>query len=145
MNDDFNDFNNFNNPNGINNPNGFHRRSRRVTYRPSKASGAISTVAGAVMCLIGIIIIIPSFGLFGIFWTALAIAITVFNAYRAFGKKNIGPEIYIEDDSAQPQQPAGSGTDDIEQRLEKLSELHDKGLVTDAEYEDKRQEILDEL
>ena len=102
MNDDFNDFNNFNNPNG------FHRRSRRVTYRPSKASGAISTVAGAVMCLIGIIIVIPSFGLFGILWTALAIAITVFNAYRAFGKKNIGPEIYIEDDSAQPQRPAGS-------------------------------------
>ena len=139
------DFNDFNDPNGFNNSNGFRRRGRRVTYRPSKASAAISTVAGAVMCLIGIFIVIPSFGLFGIFWTALAIAITALNAYRAFGKKNIGPEIYIEDDSPQPQQPAEREQDDIEQRLEKLSELHDKGLITYEEYEKKRQEILDEL
>lgn len=137
MNGGFNDFND---------PNGFNRRRRRVTYRPSKASAAISAVGGAVMCLIGIFIVIPTFGLLGIFWTVLALAITVFNAYRAFGRKNVGPEIYIEDDMAQqPQQPAGSEPDGIEQRLERLSDLHDKGLVTDEEYEKKRQEILDEL
>ncbi len=118
-----------------------------MTYRPSKASAAISAVGGAVMCLIGIFIVIPTFGLLGIFWTVLALAITVFNAYRAFGRKNVGPEIYIEDDMAQqPQQPAGSEPDGIEQRLERLSDLHDKGLVTDEEeYEKKRLEILDEL
>lgn len=137
MNGGFNDFND---------PNGFNRRRRRVTYRPSKASAAISAVGGAVMCLIGIFIVIPTFGLLGIFWTVLALAITVFNAYRAFGRKNVGPEIYIEDDMAQqPQQPAGSEPDGIEQRLERLSDLYDKGLVTDEEYEKKRQEILDEL
>ncbi len=137
MNGGFNDFND---------PNGFNRRRRRVTYRPSKASAAISAVGGAVMCLIGIFIVIPTFGLLGIFWTVLALAITVFNAYRAFGRKNVGPEIYIEDDMAQqPQQPAGSEPDGIEQRLERLSDLHDKGLVTDEEYEKKRLEILDEL
>ena len=33
----------------------------------------------------------------------------------------------------------------VEQRLEKLKGLHDKGLVTDQEYETQRQRILNEL
>jgi hypothetical protein len=45
---------------------------------------------------------------------------------------------------AQPAQPAAGGTS-IEERLRKLDELHKKGLVSDAEYQEKRAELLSQL
>ena len=118
-------------------------RRRRVTYRPSRANGVLGIVFGCVFVLIGIFFVIPGAGPFGVLWTALAAVITVYNAYVAFGKKYIGPEINIEDETPETQnkQPAS----DIEQRLEQLNDLHEKELITDEEYEKKRQEILDEL
>ena len=41
--------------------------------------------------------------------------------------------------------PAPAGGASIEQRLAKLKELHDKGLVTDAEYEARKAQIIAEL
>lgn len=125
-----NDFNGFNRP-----------RRRRVTYRPSRAQAGIGLAGGALFVVLGVTVVIPNFGVFGIIWTLFALGITIYNGYMAFGKKYIGPEINIEDESAAPEQ----GAEDIEGRLETLSDLRDKGLVTDEEYEKKRQEILDEL
>lgn len=70
-------------------------------------------------------------------WTLIAAAGTAYNAYVAFGKKYIGPEIHIEDEAAQSEDP--------EERLRKLRELYDQRLITEEEYEAKRQEILGEL
>ena len=125
-----NDFNGFNRP-----------RRRRVTYRPSRAQAGIGLAGGALFVVLGVTVVIPNFGVFGIIWTLFALGITIYNGYMAFGKKYIGSEINIEDESAAPEQ----GAEDIESRLETLSDLRDKGLVTDEEYEKKRQEILDEL
>ena len=99
------------------------RWGRRVTYRPSKVSGAFGLIFGCVFVLIGIFVVIPSAGAFGILWTLLAVCITGYNAYVAFGKKYIGPE----------------------ERLRKLRELYDQRLITEEEYEAKRREILGEL
>ena len=60
---------------------------RRVTYRPSKASGVIGVVFGSIFVLIGLFVAIPTAGPFGILWTLAAAAITAGNAYAAFGKK----------------------------------------------------------
>ena len=49
---------------------------RKITYRPSKASSILSGVGGAVFVFIGIFEAIPNFGIFGVFWTALAVVIT---------------------------------------------------------------------
>ena len=142
MNGGFNDFND---------PNGFNRRRRHIKYsaKPSPHFRAVSIVGmvfGIGFCIIGFTVVIPMAGAFGILWTLMAVAITVVSAYSGFAKRHVGPEIFIEDDMAQqPQQPSGSEPDGIEQRLERLNDLHDKGLVTDEEYEKKRQEILDEL
>lgn len=46
----------------------------RVTKRPGKASGAMSAVVGGIFVLIGIFVVIPSFGAFGILWTLMAAA-----------------------------------------------------------------------
>ena len=87
------------------------RRGRRGTYRPSRANGILGMVCGCIFLLIGIFVVIPSLGAFGALWTAMAAAITGYNAYVAFGKKYIGPEIRIEDEAG------GEGQSDPEERL----------------------------
>ena len=111
---------------------------KRVTYRPSRAQGTLSGVVGVVFVLIGLFLAIPQFGLFGIFWTAIAVGITVVNLKQAFGKNYVGPEIHIEDEDVEAQ-----GTP--EARMKQLRALYDQRLITPEEYEQKRQEILKEL
>lgn len=132
-------------------------RKRRVTYRPSKAQGAFGLVWGGVFVLIGLFVVIPIFGPFGILWTLAAIGITAMNGYQAFGTKYTGPEITIEEDNAQmpqehPSSPAPQTHDhipstalDAKQRLEQLESLKQAGLITDGEYREKREEILKHL
>lgn len=127
-------------------------RRRRVTYRPSKAQGAFGVAVGVVFVIIGLVMVIPSFGPFGILWTLIAVGITAMNAYQAFGKGYAGPEITIEEDE-EPRRasssPASETHDhipstalDVKGRLEQLKELKEAGLLTQEEYDKKRQEIL---
>ena len=81
-------------------------RRRRVTYRPSKAQGAMGAVFGGIFILIGLFVVIPTFGPFGILWTLAAVAITVMNGYQAFGKGYVGPELNIEEDTPQVEPPS---------------------------------------
>ena len=74
------------------------KRKQRVTYRPSKSSGVFGGVVGVIFVLIGVFVVIPTFGPFGILWTLFAVAITGMNLYQAFGKGYVGPEIHIEED-----------------------------------------------
>lgn len=114
------------------------RNRRRVTYRPSRASGIVALIFGVVFVLIGIFVVIPGSGWFGVLWTALAVVITVANAYTAFGGKYGRSQIEIED----PDEPRGSGA---QARLEELRTLYDRRLITEEEYEKKRAEILSQL
>ena len=138
-------------------------RRRRVTYRPSKAQGAFGMVWGGIFVLIGLAVVIPTFGAFGILWTLAAVGITVMNGLHAFGKKYVGPEIRIEDEEgdgpearpfegAAPSSPAPESHDhipstalDTRERLEQLNTLKEAGLITREEYDQKRREILSEL
>lgn len=127
-------------------------KRRRVTYRPSKDQGAFGVVVGVVFVLIGLFMVIPVFGPFGILWTLMAVGITAMNAYQAFGKGYAGPQITIEEDEEPrraPSSPASETHDhvsstalDAKARLEQLKELKEAGLLTQEEYDKKRQEIL---
>ena len=125
---------------------------RRVTYRPSKAAGTLGVIWGGVFVLIGLFVVIPATGPFGLLWTLGAAAITGMNAYQVFGKKYVGPEIRIEDEERPLSPPPAQTHDhipstalDAKRRLEQLESLKSAGLVTDQEYQQKRQEILKEL
>ena len=132
-------------------------RRRRVTYRPRKTQGAFGVIWGGIFVLIGLIVVIPTFGAFGILWTVGAIAITVMNGYQAFGKKYTGPEITIEDENSphveeSTSAPATESHDhissmalDAKGRLKQLEDLKQAGLISDQEYKQKRQEILEKL
>ena len=113
-------------------------RRRKVTYRPSKANGVFGIVWGGIFVLIGLFVVIPTFGAFGILWTLMALGITGYHAYCAFGKGYVGPEINIEEDSVE-------NSSSVEQLLEELRNLYDRSLITEEEYEAKKQEILKDL
>ena len=131
-------------------------RRRRVTYRPSKAQGAFGVVWGGIFVLIGLFVVIPTFGPFGILWTLAAIGITVMNGLHAFGKTYVGPEIRIEDEEGSGAENAPSPAPerhdhipstalDAKDRLEQLKSLKEAGLLTQEEYDQKRKEILSQL
>ena len=112
-------------------------RKRKVTYRPGKAQGIFGIVWGCVFILIGLVVVVPAAGAFGLLWTAMAVGITAMNAYQSFGKKYHGPEIHIEEEAGSPADVAG--------RLRQLEALRDQKLITEEEYAEKRQQMLRDL
>lgn len=117
-------------------------RRKRVTYRPSKTGSVFGGVVGCIFVGIGVFVVIPTFGAFGILWTLIAAGMVIMNFYQAFGKGYVGPEIHIEDESGEN---SGQSEASTEERLRQLQSLYDQRLITTEEYEQKRQEILKEL
>ena len=113
-------------------------RRRRVTYRPSKSQAVFGGVVGIIFVCIGLFLVIPTFGLFGILWTLIAAGITGMNFYQAFGWGYVGPEIHIEDEN-------GEKSGGLEERLRQLQTLYEQGLITQEEYDQKRRAILEDL
>lgn len=110
---------------------------KRVRYRVSKAQGIFGIIWGGIFVVIGITVAIPNIGAFGVIWTLFAAAITVYNAYCAFGKGYVGPEVELEDMDGEPTT--------TEERLKHLRYLYDRRLITEEDYETKRKEILEDL
>ena len=95
---------------------------------------------GVVFCLIGLFVVIPTFGPFGIFWTLIALFITIRSFAMAAGKADMGSYV-IEDEEKSSEKKCQTA----EERLTELQNLYDRRLITTEEYEAKRREILEEL
>lgn len=124
--------------------------AKRVKVKPGKAQSKMGFIVGLVFVGIGIFIVIPTFGLFGIFWTAIAAFIAYSHYKNGFTDEGFPThEIIIdEDELSAMRETGGSGDfagDDIEERLKTLASLYDQGLITGEEYEAKRKEILQEI
>ncbi len=138
---------------------------KNINYRPGKAQARMGLVVGILFVLIGVCVVIPTtvggmggFGLlFGLAWTGIAVYNVVVNAKAAFGSEEevreyFGGYVVTEEESAKPAQGAGEDHDhipsmalDAQKRLEQLQNLKNAGLITEAEFTAKRQEILEEL
>ena len=140
--------------------------SKKIHVRPSGAQSKAGFAVGIVFCLIGLFIVIPIFGPFGILWTAVAGWITYVNWRNGFSDNKIDSHV-IEVEDTDPNNVTvtshrGFGTsytvsdtgqssfghsdgNDIENRLKSLQSLYDQRLITKEEYEEKKQEILKEL
>ncbi len=133
---------------------------KNIHYRPGKAQARMGLVVGGIFILIGLCVVIPTFGPFGLLWTGIAIYNTVINAKVVFGseedtKDYFGGYVVTEEEPAQPAKPAQSADEghdhipsmalDAQKRLEQLESLKTAGLITEAEYQEKRREILEEL
>ena len=125
---------------------------RNIRVKPSRAQSAVGFVGGLIFVCIGLFIVIPTFGAFGLLWTLIAVVITVMNGVNTFGKKGIPTlEVYTEDDTQQVQSPPSTGQTpvasnalDAKGRLRQLESLREAGLLTKEEYEQKRKEILND-
>lgn len=135
---------------------------KKISVRPGKASSVVGFATGLVFCGIGLFVAIPNFGLFGIFWTLMAVAITVSNAYNAFSENGIASHTVEieEEDEGQAQRYAESQElcaersventgrlpeQSIQKRLVQLNDLYDQRLISKEEFDAKKAEILKEL
>ena len=115
---------------------------KRIKVQPSKGQSKITFFIGIIFCIIGIFVVIPSTGLFGIVWTGMAVVITYTNYRNGFTDEPIPTQEIIVDDSTFTHV---SESNDIENRLRKLESLYQQGLITRDEYDDKRKELIDKL
>ncbi len=111
----------------------------RYRVKPSKPASALGMVVGVAFVGIGLFVAIPTFGAFGVFWTLVAVAITVFNAINVFSESGVAGTEIIEDDG-----PLGAEQLPFDERLRRLEQLRKDGLVSDEEYQRKRAELLGE-
>lgn len=115
---------------------------RNMRYRPSKASCIFGGIVGLIFTGIGVFVVIPTFGPFGILWTLIALGMSIFQFAMAAGKISAG-SWSIEEESGEG--TGGSGRKSAQDRLTELQNLYDRRLISQEEYEKKRQEILEDL
>ena len=108
--------------------------SYRIGVKPGKALSAIGMCTGVAFVLFGIFVAIPLAGIFGILWTAVALAITVYHAYNAFSSKG-APAYDVNIDG-------GDAMAQFDADLRKLAKLKDDGLLSAAEFEQKRSKLV---
>lgn len=133
---------------------------KQIQMRPGKGPSGMGFIGGIVFCLIGLFIVVPTFGAFGLLWTLIAAGITGVHGYNLFSEKGINTyEMTIEDDgepdayrmSGYPDDRSPSGADrtaegqTAQERILEAKKLLDSGLITAEEYEEKRKQILEEL
>lgn len=117
--------------------------SKKVKVRPSKGASLLGFAVGIVFIFIGATLAIPVGGLFGIFWTIIAVAITCINGINAFTEKGIADREIIIDDTLD--KLSGEYKSSTEQRLLELQGLYDKQLISKEEYERRRKEIINDI
>jgi putative oligomerization/nucleic acid binding protein len=114
---------------------------RRVRIKPGKGTSFITMIGGIFMIGFGITEAIPTFGNFGVLWTLMAFAITAYSAFNAFSDRGLATqEIEVEDSS-----DSDMAQTDVADRLERLKSLRMDGLITEEEYQRKRNEIVKAL
>ena len=117
---------------------------KRIKVQPSKAQSKVGFIVGILFVVIGLVVAVPNFGLFGVIWTAVAALIAFVHFKNGFTSNSVSThEIVVEEDSRVNQKP--DGEEDIEEKLIKLNSLYEQHLITKEEYDKKRGEILDEF
>ncbi|NLK65032.1 MAG: SHOCT domain-containing protein [Tissierellia bacterium] len=131
---------------------------KKIKVKPGKEQSKIAFFVGIVFCLIGLFVIIPTAGPFGIFWTVMAVIMTVTHGKNAFTEDGISThEIVIENNDLMKNEKFMKDIaekikdedyvyiSDSKKRLEEIKLLYENGLMTKEEYEDKRKSIIADI
>jgi hypothetical protein len=106
----------------------------RIGVRPGKAVSVAGMVVGGLFLLLGIAVIVPTFGAFGLVWTAFAGIIALYYAFSFFSSRGaLSYEVDVE---------SSDTVEDLDVSLRRLAKLKEDGLVTDQEYEQHSAEVL---
>src|SRR5262245_56640643 len=109
----------------------------QVRIRPSRAASLLAMCIGILFVIFGLTLG-ERFGPFGLIWTIGAVGITLYSAWNAFSPRGVATQVIDIDGNLKPKPTTANSLND-------LDTLRQRGLVTDAEYERKRAEILNEL
>ena len=74
----------------------------RIGVKPGKAMSAVGMAAGVIFIILGVTMVIPVFGLFGLFWTAMAGVLTFFFAFNFFSRRGLSTYEIEVDSSSNP-------------------------------------------
>ena len=141
------------------------RKRGRVTVQsqPTRETRAVQRLAmlpflivSIGFVIIGVTVVIPNAGGFGVLWTLVAASFAVIAVVNMVRKNGLAHRVAydVEQDMGEnivgmmedaPHSWDGSPKGSIEERLRELRNLYDLRLITDDEYEAKRQETLREL
>ena len=142
--------------------------------KESKFKSIVGFIVGLVFCIIGVTLVIPRTQTLGIVWTLFAILLTITQGVNAFTEHGISQPIKVrrrrrrvrknadevELVCSQSDDPAyeefeeyvefefdqqDEKTKELEDRLITLKEWYEKQLITQHEYELKKEEILKSL
>ncbi len=114
---------------------------KRIKVKPGKTQSKMGFVVGILFVLIGCTVVIPTFGLFGVVWTAIAGVIAYTNYKNGFSEEGVATHEIIIDEGAEVMRGSDVG-EDIEAKLVKLNSLYEQRLITKEEYDEKRKELL---
>lgn len=126
---------------------GFMKKKIRV--KPSKSQSVLGLIVGLIFVFIGITTI-SQMGAFGIAWTVIAIVITVTHGMNVFSDKGVVTEVIEFNSENDLDSINGFKAEKIEEKynfdekLRKLKKLRDDGVLSELEYQIKKQEILEE-
>ena len=85
---------------------------RRMRYRPSRANCIFGGIVGIIFTCIGLFVAIPTAGAFGVLWTLIALAMTVYQFAMAAGKVSAGSWSIEEEDEGRDGAPGGKSAQD---------------------------------
>ncbi len=120
----------------------------KKVVKPTKQAGIIGVVMGALFLVFGCAMFVligqdegvemPVLLLFGIFWVLVCLGLIVFSALNI---KKSGMAMIRVENEPDPAGPAPSREEPMD-RLRKLEGLRKDGLISAAEFEVKREEIM---
>lgn len=117
---------------------------KKIKVKPGKTQSKMGFVVGILFVIIGCVVVIPTFGLFGVVWTGIA-AMIAFSYYKnGFTKEGFSTHEIIIEDGVEVTNTYDDG-EDIEAKLIKLNSLYEQRLITKEEYDEKRKELLKEF
>lgn len=117
---------------------------KKIKVKPGKTQSKMGFIVGILFVILGVVVVIPTFGLFGLIWTGIAAMIAFTNYKNGFSDEGVATHEIIIEDGMNVTESHDDG-EDIEAKLIKLNSLYDQRLITKEEYDEKRKELLDEF
>jgi hypothetical protein len=119
--------------------------NQRYNVRPGKGQSMFGFIVGIFFVLLGFTVVLPTFGTFGIVWVLFAIGITVMHGLNAFTQKGVATHrVDVTTEANTSTEAIKQSNDSFDEKLRKLHQLKQEGILTDEEYEEKKKQMLNE-
>ncbi|GEM03663.1 hypothetical protein HMI01_06510 [Halolactibacillus miurensis] len=119
--------------------------NQRYNVRPGKGQSMFGFFVGLVFVFIGFVMVLPTFGAFGIIWVLVTIGITVMHGINAFTQKGVATHrVDVTTEANTSTEAIKQSDDSFDEKLRKLHQLKQEGILTDEEYEEKKKQMLKE-